>query len=245
MALVTQIDNAIKLVDWIKHQLGYPTIQLEIEDPTILENIAFAIQWYQRYSGDIKYRNALIIDLVAGTDTYTLNTDVCSIIDFDTTYSFGNSITTLFTAENVLYNEGLLTTRAPMELVSWELAQGYLDTMRDKLVTKFFVSWNKYKREIKFTPKPTQNLTGVLEVYSYYTHNVKTTIYDEIWIKKYALALTKITLGTIWSKYQGIALPGGGSLNGDSLRAEGIAERDMLETDIIAFESEPLGFTWG
>lgn len=245
MALVNKIDTSINLVGWIKRQLGYPTIQLEIEDATILDNIAHAIQWYQRYSGDITYRNALIIDVVTGVDTYTINSDVASIIDFDTTQAFGGSITTLFTAENIMYNEGMLAGRAPTELVSWELAQQFLEMFKDRFVAKVFVNFNKYKSQIKITPKPTRNYTGVLEVYSYWTHDIKTAIYDEIWIKKYSLALTKIVLGSIWGKYSGIPLVGGGILNGDAIKAEGITERDTLESDIIGFESEPLGFFFG
>ena len=245
MPLRTKIDTSVNLVNWIKGQLGYPTIQLEIEDNVILDNISSAIQLYQRYSGDIKYRNALIFDIVAGVDTYAVNENVESIIDFDTTHSFGGSVTTLFTVENILYNEGLLAGHAPMELVSWELAQQYMELLRDKFVAKFFVDHNKYKQEIKLTPKPTKAFTAILEVYSFWTHDIKTAIYDEIFIKNYSLALTKIVLGTIWNKYGGISLPGGGMLNGAELKNEGIIERDYWLENLSSWESEPMGYLIG
>ena len=245
MSVRTEIDSAIKLVTWIKRKLGWPTIQLEIDDTAILDNINDAIQWFQRYSGGVTYQNALIIDLAPGINTYTLNENVASIIDFDTSYSFGGSITQLFTVENILYNEGLLAGHAPMEMVTWELAQEYIEMMKDKLAARFFVNYNKYTRELKLTPTPTKTLTGILTVYSYWEHNVKTTIFDELVIKNLSLALTKIVLGTIWSKYSGIPLPGGGMLNGDAIKAEGISERDYWMNEIINYESEPLGFILG
>lgn len=240
-----EVDSQVKLVDWIKRKLGYPSINLEIEDQSIIDNINDALQWYHTYSSNAKYRNALIIDLVAGTDTYTLNDNVCSIIDFDTTFSFGGAITTLFTVENIMYNEGLLAGHSPMELITWELAQEYIDLMRERIAAKFFVNYNKFTREIKFTPKPTAALTGILEVYSYWNHNATTTIYNEVFVKGYSLALTKMVVGAIWGKYMGMPLPGGGTLNGDGLKAEGEREKDYWLEQIINYEGEPLGFTVG
>ncbi len=245
MSIRTEIDSSIKLCSWIKRKLGYPTINLEIDDSVILDNINDAIQWFQRYSGGVTYQNALIIDLAPGIDTYTLNENVASIIDFDTSYSFGGSITQLFTVENILYNEGMLAGHAPMEMVTWELAQEYIELMKDKLAARFFVNYNKYTRELKLTPKPTKALTGILTVYSFWEHNVKTTIFDEPVVKNLALAYTKIVLGTIWGKYNGIPLPGGGTLNGDSLKNEGIQEREYWMNEMINYESEPLGFLIG
>ena len=247
MATRTKIDTSVNLVKWIKKKLGYPTIHLEIEDSAILDNIGDAIQLYEKYSGDIKYRNALVFDIVAGTDTYAVNSNVESIIDFDATHSFGSSVTTLFTVENMLYNEGLIAGHhtGSMDLVSWELAQEYMELLRDKFVAKFFVDFNKYKSEIKLTPNPTRDFTAILEVYSRWTHNVKTDLYDELFIKNYSLALTKIVLGTIWNKYGGISLPGGGMLNGADLKNEGTQERDYWLEELSNYESEPMGFTIG
>ena len=59
--------------------------------------------------------------------------------------------------------------------------------------------------------------------------------YEEInaagrqWIKKYTLALSKELLGIVRSKYASMPLPNGEvSLDGDTLRSEGAAERDAL-----------------
>lgn len=246
MSLYREVDSSLALVTWIKAKLGYPTINIEISDQTILDNIGDAIQLYNKFSGDAKYRNALLINLVSGTDMYSLSgNSVDSVIDFETTFSLTGAITTLFTVENTLYNEGLLSVHAPMNLVSWEMVQEYIKLLKDKLVANFFIDYNKYTKILKVTPMPTKNATGVLTVYTYWDHNIKTTIYNEVFIKNYALALTKITLGEIRSKYSGIALPGGGSLNGETLKNEGISERDHWLEELRNWESEPYGFFIG
>lgn len=49
------------------------------------------------------------------------------------------------------------------------------------------------------------------------------------WIRKYTLALTKQILGSIRSKYSSIPIPGADTtLDGDTLRSEGIAEAEAL-----------------
>tara|TARA_Y100000004_G_scaffold196052_1_gene264862 strand:- start:1228 stop:2388 length:1161 start_codon:yes stop_codon:yes gene_type:complete len=53
------------------------------------------------------------------------------------------------------------------------------------------------------------------------------------WIKKYTLALTKELLGAIRSKYGSIPSPGDAiSLDGDTLRSEGIAEKEALVSEL-------------
>ena len=53
------------------------------------------------------------------------------------------------------------------------------------------------------------------------------------WIRKYALALTKELLGSIRGKYGSMPIPNGEvSLDGDTLRSEGAAERDALVAEL-------------
>ena len=61
------------------------------------------------------------------------------------------------------------------------------------------------------------------------------------WIQKYALALGKLTLGEIRSKYKSLPSPGGGAiLNGTELKQEGLAERDKLEEVLRGLEEPPV-----
>ena len=53
------------------------------------------------------------------------------------------------------------------------------------------------------------------------------------WIKKYTLALCKVLLGSIRGKYASMPIPNGEvSLDGDTLRSEGAAERDALIAEL-------------
>jgi len=53
------------------------------------------------------------------------------------------------------------------------------------------------------------------------------------WIKKYTLALVKELLGSVRGKYASMPIPNGEvSLDGDTLRSEGAAERDALVSEL-------------
>jgi len=247
MAILTEIDTEDKLILWIKRKLGYPTIQLEFDDDVLKDNINDAVKYFNRYSADSRYKSALTVALSAGIDEYVLPEETVSAIDFNTTISIGAGITTLFSMENILYNEGILQfdKMGVGGIISWELANQYMEMFRDKLIPKIFVTFNKYNKTMKITPLPKEDLVGIVEVYTLWDQTSPTVIYDEIWIKNYALALSMIVLGNIWSKYNGMPLPGGGTLNADNMINQGIATRNELENSIIVEYEEPLGFWTG
>jgi hypothetical protein len=54
-------------------------------------------------------------------------------------------------------------------------------------------------------------------------------IIKEPWVYQYALALTKIAVGSVRGKYTGTNLFGGGAINYDYLIRQGEQEKDNLE----------------
>jgi hypothetical protein len=63
------------------------------------------------------------------------------------------------------------------------------------------------------------------------------------WIQRYALAVSKMTLGEIRGKYESIPSPGGGAkLNGDALVANGQKELESLLEELITEIEEPPTF---
>ena len=79
--------------------------------------------------------------------------------------------------------------------------------------------------------------SGVVSDFSNITYNhIEYSVINnpgKQWIKKYTLALTKELLGSIRSKYGSIPSPGDAiSLDGDTLRSEGIAEKEALISEL-------------
>ena len=69
-------------------------------------------------------------------------------------------------------------------------------------------------------------------------------LYNELWLKHYTTAMFKRQWGINLKKYQGLQLPGGVTLDGQSLYEEAISEIKDLEDELMG-KSAPLGFYMG
>jgi hypothetical protein len=123
-----------------------------------------------------------------------------------------------------------------------------------KLVGKMFGSeidfiWNATSKKITILQRPRGEEEILLWLYNHRPDfAILNDPYAGIWIKDYALANCKVMLGEAREKFQTIASPQGGtSLNGTALKAEGKAEMEQLELDLINYKdgSNPLTFIIG
>lgn len=76
----------------------------------------------------------------------------------------------------------------------------------------------------------------ILEVYRTFDPESYKEIYNDMWLKKYATALMKKTLGTNLKKYSGMTLPGGLTYNGQQMYDEAVSEIKELEQDLIELQ---------
>ena len=71
----------------------------------------------------------------------------------------------------------------------------------------------------------------IIECYRKLDPNDFTDIYNDMWLKKYATAKVKYQWGENLSKFQGIALPGGVTLDGQQIKQEAQEEIQRLEEE--------------
>ncbi len=241
------IDSKAELKDWLKRKLGWPTINLEFNQRVLEDNIDDAIKKYTKHSGDATYRSALMVNMTAGETEYPLDDEVESVLSLNVQSSFGGGINTLFTIQNQMYNAGYIDIfSGSMNLTSYQIALEYLDMSNSMLSAEYFTEFNKFTNTLHITPAPTEDIVGVLEIYSKRDFTGATsTVYDVEFVKDYSLALCKITLGYIWGKYDGMPLPGGGTLNASAMKEDGKEEKRELDENIILNEGEPLEPSFG
>ena len=131
------------------------------------------------------------------------------------------------------------------------------------LVRKSAYSFELINNKLRIFPIPTSGDAGDKIYFHYYLRDDQTSstrstttnkvtdpsnvpykfiTYNEInapgrqWIRKYTLALSKELLGIIRSKYASMPIPGGEvTMDGESLKAEGIVEKTELLTELKEF----------
>jgi hypothetical protein len=134
------------------------------------------------------------------------------------------------------------------------LSTYYMFASYQKEVGKMFGSyinfdWNPTSKRLRITQRPRGEEHVLLWMYNQKPDfALFADTYSGIWIKDYALANCKMMLGQAYEKFATIASPQGGtSLNGAALKAEGKAEMDLLELDLINNKDnqQPLTFIIG
>ena len=247
--MATSIRNRQQLQDWVMKKLGAPVLDVEAETAQIVDNIDDAIQLFSRHAGDVIYRSSMVIHASAGVDTYDVPVAVKSVLSFETSTSIGEGVNVLFSPLNQMYNMGFLNFFSGTfgaGLATYEIGMEYLKQTEKMLSTPFSCQFNKYTHKLTLTPKPNRDLIGIVEVYLEYDAGLADSdIYNEYWVKWYTLALSKMTLGHIWGKYNGMTIPGGATLNAPQMIQEGIAEKAALEEQLVKTEGEPLGILFG
>ena len=146
-------------------------------------------------------------------------------------------VNTLFTLEQSLAQQTYFSYAMGnygFDLVSWYAVKEWLELREKLLVTKPSLVFNPQTQYLKLIPEPRNRYYGI--VACYVEKPVKDLV-KELWVYKYALALTKLVVGRVRTKFSNTTLLGGGNINGDDLLAEGKEEKEALETQL--YEGAP------
>jgi hypothetical protein len=80
----------------------------------------------------------------------------------------------------------------------------------------------------------------VIDAYRKLDPDTYTDVYDDIWLKRYTTALVKKQWGANLSKFNGVAMIGGVTLNGQQIYSEALQDVEKLEAEIrSSFELNP------
>ena len=156
---------------------------------------------------------------------------VMSVVNFEEGDSTG--INTLFTLEQTLAQQTYFSYALGnygFDLVSWYTLKEWIDTREKMLAIRRSYSFDERTQYLTFYPQPTTT-SQFYGVISCYVERPIRDIIKELWVQRYALALTKIVIGRVRGKFQGVSLLGGGSFNYDLLE-EGRQEKEKLEDEL-------------
>jgi len=164
---------------------------------------------------------------------------VIDVLDFEEGSSDG--INTLFTIEQSLAQQTYFSYSLGnygFDLVSWYVLKNWLDTREKVLALRRDVRFDPRTQYMQLFPEPRN--TRFYGIVTCYVERPLTDIIKEPWVYQYALALTKIAIGTIRGKYQGTQLFGGGTINAAILE-DGKTEKAELEKKLYEGASTALG----
>ena len=225
-------NGAAEFSNWIKRKLGHPQVRIELTNDQIFDAMQEALQKYVSVAErPVKYFSQATI---SGLNVYPLPDDWMGMTE--QIHYLPNSITAMiqtYTAYNMYLN-----FTGNLDITAYETLMSNLQLKLNRIgaVPTFEILYNPPR--LKVYPAPSQSNNYI--VYAYvampklenWTPQVDMVGYE--WVRKYALALTKFTLGRIRSRYGDTITAGDQAVTGDGGVLIGEAKEEMatLEEDL-------------
>ena len=262
------VDN-YNFVNFIKTQLGWPVINVEVADRQINLIIDKAIKDFWRYNyGEGSFLDYGVFTTSAGVDTYDLSGyNILDVVQINILDNF-DGINTLFTPTHILLQEmgnnpvfqsGMLSNSSVgyagprpgagmgggvpeygLQLTNWTIATQYLELVKDMFGKQYATNWIPWREQLKIIPTPVTSSTGLLALYR---KENELALYNCDLVQNLAVARTKIIWGEHIAKYS-VTMPGGGTAQGERLIQEGKEEEEAVMIEIKG-QSNPIDFMIG
>lgn len=158
-------------------------------------------------------------------------------------------VNTLFSLEQTLAQQTYFSYAMGnygFDLLSWHTMKDWIDTREKLLAIRRDIHFDARSQYLKFYPQPKN--TRFYGVISCFVERPLRDIIKEKWVLEYSTALAKVMWGRILTKITGVSLLGGGNFSGDTILAEGLREKEALETMLVEGgygDFEPIGLVVG
>jgi len=127
-------------------------------------------------------------------------------------------------------------------VIQYEMTMQNLDFLEHILVGETPIRFNQHQNRLYIDMDWENDVTAdvdylVIECYRKLDPTTYTDIYDDIYLKRYATTLLKKQWGANLSKFNGVTMLGGVTMNGETLYTQALEEQNKLEEEIqLAFE---------
>ena len=246
--------------------LGKPVIEINVDDDQLEDRIDEALQYFAQYHYDgirrtyLKYqyteadktrmtgdssesitKNSVTTSWKEGNNFLVVPDSVISVINI---FPFSNkSNMNLFDVRYQLRLNDLYDFSST-SIINYDIVLRHLDFLDHILVGEKPLRFNQHDNRLYIDMDWTNDLAVgeylVIECYRKLDPQVYTDVYNDIYLKRYVTALFKKQWGANLSKFDGVAMIGGVTLNGRQIYSEALTDVEKLETEIrSSFELNP------
>ena len=127
-------------------------------------------------------------------------------------------------------------------VIQYQMTMDNIDLLQHILVGETPIRFNQHQNRLYIDMDWENDVTAdvdylVIECYRKLDPTTYTDIYDDIYLKRYTTALIKKQWGANLSKFNGVTMLGGVTMNGETLYTQALEEQNKLEEEIqLAFE---------
>jgi len=255
-----------ELKQYALRALGKPVIEINADDDQLEDRIDEALQYFAQYHYDGIRRTYLKYQYTQ-TDYDRINADTSESVtknSVTTTWKEGNafivvpesviSVINIFPYSNK-GNLNLFDVRYQLRLndlydfsstsiINYDVVLRHLDFLDHILVGEKPLRFNQHDNRLYIDQDWKNDLQVgeylVIECYRKLDPTVYTDVYNDIYLKRYVTSLFKKQWGANLSKFNGVAMIGGVSLNGQQIYSEALSDIEKLEQEIrSSYELNP------
>jgi hypothetical protein len=250
--------------------LGKPVIDVNVDPDQVEDRIDEALQFFAQYHYDgiervyLKYQiTSADITRARANDSGTTATDTIDNSVTATWYEQNNWIPVPDRVVSILNvfdfsdkgSMNLFDVRYQLRLndlydfsstsvIQYDMTMKQLDFLNHILVGEIPIRHNQHQNRL-YLDADWQQITAnefiIIECYAKLDPSSYTDIWDDIFLKKYAVQLVKRQWGSNLIKFNGVSMLGGVTLNGETIYQQAQEELNKLEEQIqLAYELPPM-----
>jgi len=244
-----------ELIDYCLRSLGAPVLEINVDDDQVNDRIDEAFQFWNEYHMDATlktYRKVQITQEIAA-NKYVDLPDSCLFITrvLPLTNNSSNS-SGMWSARYQMHLNDVYDLQYAGALVNYVETRQFLE-MLDMILNgvppiRFNRHMNRLFIDIDFSYTIAVGDWIIVEAYETLERDgsgAHTKVYNDMFLKKYATALIKRQWGQNMSKFEGMQLPGGVTMNGMKILEDANAEIEKLEIDMELRYAKPVDFLIG
>lgn len=237
--------------DFIKRKLGYPLLDINISEDQLDDRVDEALSFYRDYHNDGTEKVYLkhVVTAEDKVNGYIPISDLVSfVVQVFPIISDKNSSEQLFNLQYQIAQSDLFTVSG-MNMLPLVVAMTQLQNLQFFLGNYPTINYNRHTDKLylimDWKNKVQVGDTIIVECYRVLDPLEYPNVWKDMWLKKYATALTKEQWGQNLIKFNGVQMAGGITLNGQKIFDEGKKDREDLEKEMINGYSLPVNFFMG
>ena len=251
MAAVTSRQS---LIDHCMRRLGEPVIEINVDPDQVEDRLDDTFQMYREFHGDASlhgYRAYQITQEDIDRKYIVLPEDILYVV---TVFSVGGGLlgsTNMFSAGYQIAMSDMYGLRTGMADISyWAQTKAYFETLNMILNGSPQISFNRHMHRLYVwgdvdgrDVHPGEYV--MVECYTSVDPNNHRDVYNDAFMKDMLTAQIKLQWGQNLSKFAGMALPGGISIDGVAIKQEANEDIIMLRERMRLEQEIPVNFFIG
>ena len=259
-----------QLIDYSLRKLGFPVLEINVDDDQIDDLVDDALQYFQERHFDGVERVFLKHELTeanletirTGITTTTATSGIgVTNPSFTETQNFLKlpdhvlGVEKVFKMDQSTISSGLFNIKyqiflndlyyyGALDLMNYAMVKTYLEDLSRLITPDVQLRFNKRKHRLYMDidwEQVSNDTFLIIDCYRLVDPANASDVYNDWWLKRYLVATIKKQWGQNLMKFQGVMLPGGVSLNGRQIFDDAVREIEQIEYELkTEYELPPL-----